>query len=80
MSEPAEDYAELYSQYLTNNDALWNSKMVKAGEEGQAIIEQKLAHIRTYMRQNWNIDLEELRAVVQRRAVEYKKLDFEHLK
>ena len=80
MSEPAEDYAELYSQYLTNNDELWNSKMVKAGEEGQAIIEQKLAHIRTYMRQNWNIDLEELRAVVQRRAVEYKKLDFEHLK
>ena len=54
--------------------------MKKAGEEGQAIIEQKLAHIRTYMRQNWNIDLEELRAVVQRRAVEYKKLDFEHLK
>lgn len=80
MSEPREDYAELYSQYLTNNDELWNSKMEKAGEEGEAIIEQKLAHIRTYMRQNWNIDLEELRAVVQRRAVEYKKLDFEHLK
>ncbi len=80
MVEPKEDYAELYSQYLTNNDELWASKMEYAGETGQAIIEQKLAHIRSYMAQNWNIDLEEMRAVVQRRAREYKKLDFEHLK
>lgn len=79
MSEPREDYAELYSQYLTNNDALWASKMNKAGTEGQAIINEKLAHIRNYMRESWNIDLEEMRACVQRRASEYMKLDFEHL-
>ena len=79
MVEPREDYAALYSQYLTNNDELWASKMAYAGEEGQAIIEQKLQHIRTYMRDNWNIDLDEMRACVQRRAAEYMKLDFEHL-
>lgn len=32
MVEPREDYAELYSQYLTNNDALWASKMEYAGK------------------------------------------------
>jgi substrate import-associated zinc metallohydrolase lipoprotein len=79
MVEPREDYAELYSQYLTNNDALWASKMEAAGKEGQDIINAKLAHIRNYMRENWNIDLEEMRACVQRRASEYMKLDFEHL-
>ena len=79
MAEPREDYAELYSQYLTNNDELWALKMEAAGKEGQTIINEKLAHIRNYMRENWNIDLEEMRACVQRRASEYMKLDFEHL-
>ena len=79
MSEPREDYAELYSQYLTNDDDLWASKMSYAGAEGEAIINEKLEHIRNYMRDYWNIDIEELRHVVQRRAKEYKTLDYEHL-
>ncbi|MBO6217616.1 MAG: putative zinc-binding metallopeptidase [Prevotella sp.] len=79
MVEPREDYAELYSQYLTNNDEMWASKMAYAGAKGQAIIEEKLEHIRNYMRDNWNIDLEEMRDAVQHRAREYMTLDYEHL-
>lgn len=79
MAEPREDYAELYSQYLTNNDDLWAQKMAYAGQEGRAIIEEKIAHIRNYMRDNWNIDLDQLRHAVQRRASEYLTLDYEHL-
>lgn len=79
MVEPREDYAELYSQYLTNSDEMWASKMAYAGAKGQAIIEEKLEHIRNYMRDNWNIDLEEMRDAVQHRAREYMTLDYEHL-
>ncbi len=79
MREPNEDYAELYAQYMTNDDATWAAKMYYAGDEGKSIIEQKLQHIRRYMSDSWNIDLEEMRSCVLRRASEYAKLDFEHL-
>lgn len=79
MVEPREDYAETYSQYITNPDDLWESKMIAAGAEGRAIIEEKLEHIRTYMRESWNLDIDELHKVVIRRGQEMNSLDLENL-
>lgn len=79
MAEPREDYAETYSQYVTNPDDLWESKLVNAGAEGRAIILQKLDMIRTYMRDSWGLDIDKLHEAVQHRGNELKSLDLEHL-
>lgn len=79
MAEGREDFAETYAQYITNTDALWASKLAIAGDNGAAIINQKLDMIRTYMRELWNIDIDELHKAVQRRGSEIGSLDLEHL-
>ena len=83
QSEPREDFAETYAQYITNSDELWASKLANADaqedQKGSAIILQKLEMIRTYMKDSWNIDIDELHKAVQHRAVEMSSLDLEHL-
>ena len=79
MVEGREDYAETYSQYITNSDELWASKLATAGEEGSAIILRKLDMIRTYMKDSWGLDIDELHRAVQHRAQEMNSLDLETL-
>ena len=79
MVEPREDYAELYSQYIVDTDEDWNRKMRLAGEEGRAIIQEKLELIRTYMKESWNLDIDALRAAVQHRGKELQSLDLDTL-
>lgn len=67
MSEPREDIAEVTSIYITNTAEYWESQMKAAGTEGAAIINQKLNIVKSYMKASWNIDMDELRDVVQRR-------------
>lgn len=80
QSEPREDFAETYAQYITNTDELWATKLANAGANGSAIILSKLDMIRTYMKDSWNIDIDELHKAVQHRAVEMTSLDLETLK
>ena len=79
MVEGREDYAETYSQYITNSDELWNSKLAIAGPTGSAIILRKLEMIRTYMRESWGLDIDELHKAVQHRALEMNTIDLETL-
>jgi len=67
MSEAGEDYAEMVAMYVITDPQVWASKMVTAGSEGAAIIGQKLDMVKTYMSEQWNIDLDELRSIIQRR-------------
>ena len=79
MAEGREDFAETASQYITNPDELWASKLAKAGPAGAAIINQKLELIRTYFKEAWNLDIDEVHEEVIRRAGELGALDLEHL-
>ncbi len=79
MVEPREDFAETMAQYITNSDATWESKLTRAGASGRAIIEKKLDYIKKYMKDSWNLDLDELHRAVQHRGQELDKLDLEHL-
>lgn len=79
MVEGKEDFAETYCQYVTNTDAEWQAKLNAAGADGKAIILQKVAMIRSYLKESWNYDIDELRAVVLRRGQELSTLDLEHL-
>lgn len=68
MSEPREDIAELTAEYVIHDAAYWQKLMQNAGERGAAIISMKLDIVRAYMQSAWNINMDELRDIIQRRV------------
>ncbi len=79
MSEPVEDYAEVMSVYVTSTPQEWNAIIADAGVEGARLINNKLEMVRSYMNEQWNLDMDDLRDAVIRRAGELDKLDLETL-
>ena len=61
-----EDFAEMLSEYITHSQQWWDTQIDKAGEKG-SLINAKLDIVRNYMKDNFNIDIEVLRATVLRR-------------
>ena len=81
-----EDFAEIYSTYVTKTDEAWQ-KILDAGVDkttndtsGRDAILAKLDIIKSYFQDSWGIDLDELRSVVLRRSAEVKDLDLKNLK
>lgn len=76
-SSYTEDFAEMLSVYITNTPEQWQEWLEEAGEgvassnsgelTGAAAIEQKLEIVRNYMRENFDIDIDELRDEILRR-------------
>ena len=64
-----EDFAEMLSEYITHSQAWWEEQIGKAGEKGY-LIDAKLDIVRNYMQDNFNIDIEVLRATVLRRQAD----------
>lgn len=62
-----EDFAEMLSMYLTNDEEWWENVLASAGEEGAALLESKLYIVRSYMSDTWDIDIDALRSAIQRR-------------
>ena len=77
--EASEDFVELVSIYVTNTTGKWNEMMTIAGTSGSAIIKQKFEIVYNYMMNSLNIDLNELRDVIQARQAELSNQDFETL-
>jgi substrate import-associated zinc metallohydrolase lipoprotein len=80
--EANEDFVEMISHYLVYDDAWWTSMLTAANttasgntRTGKAILEEKLAMVKDYMRVNWEIDLEILKTTIQRRQTEINNLD-----
>ena len=85
MSEYNEDFAEMLAFYLIYTPTEWASKMTTADSrsatdtqdypelntiKSSETIATKLAMVRSYMQSAWNIDIDQLRTVVQRRMNE----------
>ncbi len=75
QSEAKEDFAETVSVYLTSSTDSWNALLEKAetgvdakGNTGRQLIELKVKIAKEYLWNSWKIDLEALRASVQRRG------------
>ena len=75
MSEPREDFVENIAMYVTNDQAYWDNMLAQAGEAGAEEINRKFNIVYNYMRDTWNIDLNDLRRVVLRRQTEILSLD-----
>lgn len=78
-SEPREDFAELLSFYVTDSPQKWIDRLQRAGTKGASLINQKIALVKSYMKNSWNIDIDDLRDVVLRRGKDLRKIDLEHL-
>lgn len=77
-TEVHEDFAETVANYVTHDEAWWDSQLDTAGDAA-SYIEQKLEIARTYMIETWNIDLDHLRDIVQRRSSQVTFLDLINL-
>ena len=71
--EANEDFAENVCIYLTQSSKQWDAMLT-----GAEIIKQKFEVVYNYMKDSWNIDLNQLRDIVQRRSSEIDKLDLEN--
>lgn len=73
QDDDREDFAELLSIYVTTAPDQWEEWMQDAATgkvgsmTGRQIIEQKLDMVRTYMKDSWNVSLEDLRTAILRR-------------
>lgn len=63
----SEDFAEVMSIYITSTTQSWEDKMTSAGSEGKTLILMKLDIVRNYLAENFNIDIDKLQEIVQRR-------------
>lgn len=79
MVEPLEDFAEMLSGYVTMSQSEWNAILADAGTTGAASISAKLDIVRNYMQESWNVDIDQLRAAVLRRANTLNAVDLKHL-
>ena len=70
----------MLSYYVTLSEAEWNDILQDAGTKGASLIKQKLEMVRSYMSTSWNVDIDELRTAVLRRAGQIEKLDLTTLK
>ena len=83
QSEPREDFAELLSEYVTHNAAWWDEQISAASKEtaevrktdpsaldGATLIESKIDIVRNYMQDAWNIDIDVLRDIINRRMAD----------
>lgn len=84
-SEYNEDFAEVFSCYVTDTDAMWQARLQQAvtaangDESGKNAILAKLSIIRTYLKDSWGVDIDKLRTIVLRRAGEVSTLDLKTL-
>lgn len=81
--EPHEDFAELFGNYIILTPQEWNSRLTTADvipqgrtESGKSIIERKMTILRTYMQEEWGLNIDTLRKHVQDRYPEFMKQDY----
>lgn len=73
-SKAVEDITEVTACYITFTDAQWAEVWANAGEEGTRKLQQKIAIMKSYMKDSWNIDIDLLREIVKRRMGEISYL------
>ena len=78
--EHAEDFAEMVAEYVTHSEEWWQQQLTKADAvydaktqgtlTGKQLLLTKLDIVKAYFDNSWNIDLDQLRTVVNRRQAD----------
>lgn len=83
-SEPDEDFVEVLSFYLTQTPDEWEEfistprDLNKNDNPGKSLIQAKLGVVRTYMKESWNIDIDELRDEILWAVERITQGEFDH--
>lgn len=72
---PDEDFVEIIANYVTHDQAWWDSVIADAGDTGADRINRKFEIVSNYLLDSWNIDINKLREIVQRRSDNLSSLD-----
>lgn len=85
-SSPTEDWVELFCIFVINTPEWWNNMLDKASTdkdgnpaEGKMLINKKFDIVYNYYKENWEMDLFEMRDIVNRRIREIYELDLEEI-
>lgn len=78
-SEYNEDFAETYANYISYSEEGWNMIITQAGEDGAALINTKVEYVREYMQEQWNLDIDKMREIVQRRSNEVLDMNLKNI-
>lgn len=82
-SQPGEDIAEVTACYLTWDQATWDAleKGTKTDSDGNPVsdgwekVQKKVTIMKNYMKENYGIDMDELRDIIDRRCNEIQHMD-----
>lgn len=77
--EADEDFVELIAHYITNDSTAWADKMTTAGDDGKAIIDQKMGIVSSYLSEMWAIDIEALRSEILNRTANLDAQDLDNI-
>jgi len=77
--EVNEDFVELIAHYITYTPESWEEMLVGAGETGRSIIEQKITIVKSYMKDVWSIDMDDLREAIDSRASKLDEQDLDNI-
>ena len=77
--ETQEDFVELIANYITHDQTWWDAQLTIAGADGASKISAKLDIVRDWLKTAWDIDLDKLRTIVQRRSANVTMLDLQSL-
>lgn len=90
-NEYNEDFAEIYSIYVTHTEAAWNTILADAErlskdetvagrvEDAVTKLKSKLETVKKYFNDTWGLDMDKMREVVLRRSQEALLLDLRNL-
>jgi len=74
-----EDFAEIFSTYVTSTPEEFQSILDRAGADGLSKIERKLRIVRDYFIDNWELDIDALRDAIQERESHLEDVDFDDI-
>lgn len=74
-----EDFVELLAYYVINTKEEWQAIIEEGGATGTSILEAKFEIVYNYMKDSWDINLDDIRRVYLRRQSEIPSLEYENL-
>ncbi len=73
-SQPMEDFVEVFANYITRPEGYVDNILNSASELGRDRILQKIEFVKDWTMKSYNIDLDQLRKIIQRRQSEMPDL------
>jgi len=78
-NQESDDFVELISHYILSTEADWNTTLTNAGTKGAGLINSKMAIIKSYLKNSWEIDIDQLRAEIQTRYDNLSSQDLDNI-